>query len=380
MAAALAEPVVPPADASPSELPPPGEAADARSEALVATAEEAGLRYVNDDEPGIRRRKAGGGFTYVGPDGRRISDRAELARIRSLAVPPAYRDVWICPDPDGHIQATGRDDKGRKQYRYHPRFREARESNKYAHMLEFADALPGIRAAIDRDMGRRGLPREKVLATIVHLLENTMIRVGNDDYAKQNKSFGLTTLRDRHVAIAGGKLRFAFKGKSGKSWQLELHDRRVAKIVKASQDLPGQRLFQYLDENGERREVTSSDVNAYLREISGRDITAKDFRTWTGTVLAALMLAETEAAESETAAKRNIKAAIEKVSAVLGNTPTICRKCYVHPEVFDMYLDRSLALRIEEGAEALSQEARLRPEEQAVLTLLRDRLQKKARA
>ena len=342
---------------------------------LKQAAEEAGLSYVSDDQPGIRRRKAGKGFAYLRPDGSRVADEATLARIRSLAIPPAYTDVWICPKANGHIQATGRDAKGRKQYRYHPRFREARDSNKYEHMLEFAESLPAIRAAVDRDMGLRGLPREKVLATVVHLLETTMIRVGNADYVKQNKSYGLTTLRDRHVDVDGSELKFRFKGKSGKTWQLSVRDRRVAKIVKASQDLPGQTLFQYLDGAGEQHEVTSTDVNAYLREISGRDITAKDFRTWTGTVLAALALAELEEADSDAAAKRNIRAAIERVAERLGNTPTVCRKCYVHPEVFDAYLDRGLALEIEEEIEEeLAEAGRLRADEVAVLTLLRRRL------
>lgn len=339
-------------------------------------AEGAGLVYVSDEEPGISRRGAGRGFSYKDAKGRRITDKAELQRIRSLAVPPAYTDVWICPDPNGHIQATGRDAKGRKQYRYHPRFREVRESTKYEHMLDFAAVLPDIRTRIDADLRRRGLPREKVIATVVYLLENTMIRVGNDDYAKKNKSYGLTTLRDRHVDVNGSGLRFEFKGKSGKKWRLKVKDRRVARIVKASQDLPGQRLFQYIDEDGERCEVTSGDVNAYLKEISERDITAKDFRTWTGTVLAALALIEFEEVDSEAAAKRNIKAAIDHVSSRLGNTPTICRKCYVHPEIFNTYLDKQLVLELKEeiDEELKSNVAGLSPEEAAVLALLHKRL------
>src|SRR5215218_8318368 len=246
-------------------------------------AETAGLLYVSDEEPGIRRGKSGTGFTYTKPDGKKVEDKATLKRIHSLAIPPAYTDVWICAKPNGHIQATGRDAKGRKQYRYHPAFREVRESAKYEHMMAFAAALPSIRAKLAEHMALRGLPREKVLATVVHLLENTLIRVGNDDYAKANKSYGLTTLRDPHVKVDGSELRFQFKGESGKMWRLRVKDRRVAKIVKACQDLPGQDLFQYLDENGERKDVTSADVNAYLKEITGRDITAKDFRTWAGT-------------------------------------------------------------------------------------------------
>jgi DNA topoisomerase-1 len=339
-------------------------------------AETAGLVYVSDEEPGIRRKKSGKGFTYLQPDGKKVEDRAILDRIRSLAIPPAYTDVWICPKANGHIQATGRDVKGRKQYRYHPAFREVRESTKYERLLEFAKGLPAIRKTIDEHMSQPGLPREKVLATVVHLLENTLIRVGNEDYAKQNKSYGLTTLRDPHVKVDGGELRFQFKGKSGKTWKLQVKDRRVAKIVKACQDLPGQDLFQYLDENGERQSITSSDVNAYLKEITGRDITAKDFRTWAGTVLAALALTEFEQFDSEAKAKKNIRAAIEQVSARLGNTPTICRKCYVHPEVFSCYLEGGLLLEIKKEIETELREdlSSLRPEEAAVLSLLQERL------
>ena len=339
-------------------------------------AETAGLLYVSDEEPGIRRRKSGKGFTYTRPDGKKVEDGSTLERIKSLAIPPAYTDVWICAKANGHIQATGRDAKGRKQYRYHPAFREVRESTKYEHMLEFAQGLPAIRKTIDEHMSLRGLPREKVLATVVHLLENTLIRVGNSDYVKQNKSYGLTTLRDPHVKVEGSALRFQFKGKSGKTWRLQVKDRRVAKIVKACQDLPGQDLFQYLDENGEQQSITSADVNAYLKEITGSEITAKDFRTWAGTVLAALALAEFEEFDSDAKAKKNIRAAIEKVSARLGNTSSICRKCYVHPEVFASYLDRGLLLDIKEEIETELREdlASLRPEEAAVLALLEQRL------
>jgi DNA topoisomerase I len=339
----------------------------------------AGLRYVSDGEPGIRRQKRGKGFRYLSPDGSPVKDAATLERIRKLAIPPAYSDVWICLDERGHIQATGRDAKQRKQYRYHPRFREVRDSTKYHHMLEFAAALPLIRRHVDEHMRLRGLQREKVLATVVHLLETTMIRVGNADYAKQNKSYGLTTLGDRHVAINGSELRFQFKGKSGKTWRLKVKDRRVARIVKASQDLPGQHLFQYLDEDGARREVTSGDVNAYLKEISGRDITAKDFRTWNGTVLAAMALAAYESVDSQAAAKRNIRAAIESVASRLGNTPTICRKCYIHPEVFEAYLSEELRLETCDRAEAELRDdvAGLRSEEAVVLAFLQQRLSRK---
>lgn len=336
-----------------------------------ATAEAAGLSYVSDDRPGITRQKKGRSFAYFKPDGTRIADEKTLTRIRSLAIPPAYTDVWICPRANGHIQATGRDAKGRKQYRYHPKFRETRDSSKYEHMLEFADALPAIRARVDADMAKRGLPREKVLATIVHLLETTMIRVGNADYAKQNKSFGLSTLRNRHIDIDGAELRFNFKGKSGKTWKVSVRDRRVARIVKSIQELPGQQLFQYIDEDGETCEVSSSDVNAYLREISGADITAKDFRTWTGTVLTALSLAAAEPAENERGLKQRLKAAICDVASALGNTPAVCRKAYIHPEIIDAYSAQELALRIREDSEA---EGELRPEEKAVYDLLRKRL------
>jgi DNA topoisomerase-1 len=339
-------------------------------------AETAGLAYVSDETPGIRRRKSGKGFTYTKPDGTKVSDKATLERIRSLAIPPAYTEVWICPKANGHIQATGRDAKGRKQYRYHAAFREVRESTKYEHMLEFARGLPAIRKTIDEHMSLRGLPREKVLATVVHLLENTLIRVGNSDYVKQNKSYGLTTLRDPHVKVEGGELRFQFKGKSGKTWKLQVKDRRIARIVKACQDLPGQDLFQYIDDDGEQLSITSADVNAYLKEITGRDITAKDFRTWAGTVLAALALAEFEAFDNQAKAKKNIREAIEKVASRLGNTPSICRKCYVHPEVFACYLDGGLLLDVKEQIETQLREdlANLKPEEAAVLTLLQERL------
>ncbi|MFT8242509.1 DNA topoisomerase IB [Roseomonas sp. BN140053] len=332
----------------------------------------AGLRYVSDEAPGISRRKSGSGFSYRGPDGKPIKDKAVLERIWSLAIPPAYKDVWICQHANGHIQATGRDDKGRKQYRYHPRWREVRDASKYEHVMEFAEALPAIRARVEADMKRPGLPREKVLATVVHLLETTLIRVGNDDYAEQNGSYGLTTLQNRHVKVDGGELRFGFKGKSGKQWKLKVSDRRVAKIVRACQELPGQELFQYLDADGTPHDVTSADVNGYLHEISGRDITAKDFRTWAGTVLAALALREFERFDSQAAAKRNVKAAIERVSAKLGNTPTVCRKCYVHPDVLDTYLEGGLVLEIVEEAKAELRDnlSALRPEEAAVLALL----------
>ncbi|OHV15397.1 DNA topoisomerase I [Methylorubrum extorquens] len=345
-------------------------------------ARDAGLRYVDDSKPGLRRKRNGKGFRYIDPKGAPVRDAEEIARLKSLAIPPAYTEVWICPHPNGHIQATGRDEKGRKQYRYHPRFREAREASKFHRIMAFAEALPGIRARIDADMGKRGLPREKVLATVVHLLETTLIRVGNDDYARSNKSYGLTTLRDPHVKVAGSEMRFRFKGKSGKEWSVSVRDRRVAKIVKACQDLPGQELFQYLDEDGQRRDVTSSDVNAYLREITGEDFTAKDFRTWAGTVLAALALREFEAFDNAAKAKKNLRAAIESVSSRLGNTPTICRKCYIHPQILDCYLEGGMLLQVKEAVEGeLKNELDvLRPEEAAVLSLLRAHLERATKA
>ena len=340
-------------------------------------AESAGLSYVNDDEPGIARHRVGKNFTYKAADGTRVNDQATLDRIRHLAIPPAYKDVWICSDPNGHLQATGRDDKGRKQYRYHPKFREVRESAKFEHVTSFAAALPDIRAKVATDIAKRGLPREKVLATIVHLLESTLIRVGNEDYVKQNESYGLTTLRNAHVHVHGADLKFEFKGKSNKQWRLGIKDRRVAKIVRACQELPGQHLFQYVDHDGHRHAVTSHDVNGYLHEISGRDITAKDFRTWAGTVMAALALREFETVDSDAKAKKNVRAAIERVSAKLGNTATICRKCYVHPEVLNSYMSGNLLLEIKQEVDAELRDnlAALSPEEAAVLALLEGRLQ-----
>ena len=340
-------------------------------------AESAGLIYVHDDrEPGITRRKSGTGWSFRSPDGTPIKDAATIARIRKLAIPPAYSDVWICADARGHIQATGRDDKGRKQYRYHAAFREVRDSAKYEHVTAFAAALPLIRATVRQHMGLHGLPRQKVLATVVYLLETTLIRVGNEGYAKQNHSYGLTTLEDRHVDTHGSDLRFSFKGKSNKMWNLKLHDRRVAKIVKACHDLPGQHLFQYVDHDGHQHGVSSHDVNAYLREITGRDVSAKDFRTWAGTVLAALALQEFGMIDSEAKAKKNVRAAIEHVASRLGNTPTICRKCYVHPAVVNSYLSGELLLEVKEELDAELREdlPRLKPEEVAVLTLLERRI------
>lgn len=303
-----------------------------------AAAREAGLRYVSDAGPGIRRRRSGTGFSYRLPDETLLRDAATLQRLRSLAIPPAWTDVWICPRADGHIQATGRDARGRKQYIYHPDFRNLRESGKYAALPDFARLLPAIRARVAADMDLSGLPRDKVLAAIVHLLERTLIRIGNADYAQQNGSHGLTTLTRRHVKVESGRLRFRFTGKSGRSWDLQLHDRRVLKVIRACQELPGQELFRYRSEDGSVLTVSSADVNDYLRTVSGSDVTAKDFRTWAGTVMAALALQAFAAPRSQREAKRNLKAAVAEVSGKLGNTVTICRKCYIHPVVIERYL------------------------------------------
>ena len=298
------------------------------------------------------------------------------APATALAIPPAYTDVWICPDPRGHIQATGRDAKGRKQYRYHPRWRKVRDETKYGRMIAFAQALPQIRERVERDLALPGLPREKVLATVIRLLETTLIRVGNDEYAKTNKSFGLTTMRDRHVEIAGSTVKFHFVGKSGKKHQISLSDRRLAKIVKRCRDIPGYDLFQYLDEDGSRVDVKSDDVNAYLREIGGQEFTAKDFRTWAGTVLACMALQEFEAVDGEAQKKKNVVQAIERVSERLGNTPAICRKSYVHPAVLESYLDGTMidALQQHVAQEWADSVRELKPEEAAVFGLLQRRL------
>ena len=339
-------------------------------------AELVGLSYASTDEPGIGRRRAGKGYSYRGPDGKVINDKAALARIRALAIPPAWENVWICADPNGHIQAVGYDARGRKQYRYHAKFREIREDVKYEHMIAFANALPSLRQKVKKDMSAPGMGRRKILATVVNLLETTMIRVGNGSYAKENKSYGLTTLLNRHVKVEGSELKFHFKGKSGKEWRLSVRDRRIAKIVKNCQELPGQHLFQYIDEDGKRQAVTSADVNDYLKEVSGANITAKDFRTWTGTVLAAMALGEFEKADSKARAKKNVTRAVERVASMLGNTPTICRKCYIHPGVVDAYLDGNLLLEVQKDIDKqLSEDMEaLRAEEAAVLSFLHARI------
>ncbi|MDQ2689858.1 MAG: DNA topoisomerase IB [Chloroflexota bacterium] len=347
----------------------------------VESAEEAGLRYVTDDGPGIRRRRAGKGWTYTDADGNRIADPKRVAWFNRLAIPPAWTEVWICPDRRGHIQATGRDARGRKVYRYHPRWRDVREEAKYGRMLAFARALPAIRRRVEADLDRPGLPREKVLAAVVALLERTRIRVGNEQYARDNRSFGLTTLRDRHARIRGGQMTFAFKGKSGKAHEVEVADRRLARIVARCQDLPGQQLFQYVDDDGQRRGVASDDVNAYLREITGQDFSAKDFRTWAGTVLAAMALQEFREFDSEAEAKKNVVRAIETVAEKLGNTPAVSRASYVHPKVIDAYLEGDLLREAREEADRKLRDEieALTPEEAAVYSLLRQRLTEEER-
>jgi len=305
----------------------------------VASAQAAGLRYVSDALPGIRRRRVRGGFGYFGADGASVQDAEVLGRIRSLAIPPAWTKVWICPIPNGHIQATARDAKGRKQYRYHPRYREVRDETKFGRMFEFSEVLPSVRARIERDLARPGLPRAKVLATVVWLLEKTLIRVGNTEYAKENRSYGLTTMKQRHVAVSGASLRFTFRGKSRVNHSVAITDRRIARIVQHCQTLPGEELFQYLDDDGRRQTVDSGDINDYLEEITGRrDITAKDFRTWVGTMRAAAALRDLGPAANSKAAKSNLLRVVDQVAQWLGNTRAVCRKYYVHPTIQEAYL------------------------------------------
>jgi DNA topoisomerase-1 len=305
----------------------------------LASAKVAGLRYINDGAtPGIRRVGKPGRFRYLNTRGRAIKDPAELQRIRSLAIPPAWTDVWICPHPLGHLQATGRDARGRKQYRYHTWWREVRDEVKYGRLAAFAQALSVIRKRTRADLNGPGLTRKRVLAAVVQLLEKTLIRVGNEEYARDNRSYGLTTMRDQHATIAGAHLNFEFRGKSGIQHAVDLRDARLARLVKACRDLPGYELFQYIDEDGRRQSVDSSDVNTYLREMTGEAFTAKDFRTWAGTLMAAKALAEVPTFASAAEAKRNILKVVEQVAKRLGNTKAVCRKCYIHPAVIDAYL------------------------------------------
>lgn len=343
----------------------------------VEAAKSAGLRYVSDMTPGIKRKRAGKHFSYVGLDGKPIHDPAELKRIRALAIPPAWTNVWICPKPNGHIQATGRDAKGRKQYRYHPRWRAVRDETKYHRMIAFGEALPAIRARVTQDLTRPGkLSREKVLAAVILLLDATSIRVGNEEYARANRSYGLTTLRNRHVAISGSSIRFHFRGKGGKEHRVTVRNKRLARIVKDCQELPGHELFQYVGADQQLSTIESADVNDYLRQITGQDFTAKDFRTWSGTVAAAVALEQLGKPETETQAKKNINQAIEITANHLGNTKAICRKCYVHPDVINTYLEGTLLdtlQRYETREHASGKEhERLQPDEQKVLQFLKN--------
>jgi DNA topoisomerase-1 len=335
------------------------------SSASIESADEAGLRFVADGERGIGRQRSGKRFTYRLPTGSQVRDARTLARIRALAIPPAWEDVWICTRADGHLQATGRDARGRKQYRYHSDWTRVRDEAKFERLVAFAKSLPKLRGTIARHMREPGLGRRKVLATVIYLLDTTLVRVGNREYARDNKSYGLTTLQDRHVTFKGGDMRFKFRGKTGKEWRLKLIDRR------ALQELPGQQLFQYEDDEGAVRQVTSADVNDYLRTIAGAEVSAKDFRTWAGTVLAAIALRDLQPAASATDAKRNISSALKAVAARLGNTPTICRKCYVHPEVLTAYLDGKLATLLARApGKSLQRVFAALPEEEAATLLL----------
>jgi DNA topoisomerase-1 len=341
-------------------------------------AAEASLTFVSDEQPGVRRRKAGSGFSYRDPDGKTIRQRRVLDRIKSLAVPPAWTDVWICADPHGHMQATGRDAKGRKQYRYHPQWRELCDADKYEHLLDFGRALPRIRRTVRRDLELSGFPRERALATVVSLLEATMIRVGNEEYARANASYGLTTLRNRHVRVHRGELRLVFRGKSKIEHEVTVEDRRIARIIRKLQDLPGQQLFQFVDDEGARRPVQSEDVNEYLRAAADADVTAKDFRTWMGTLLTATGLAARDRPESEREAKRVVTSTVADVAEQLGNTPAVCRRCYVHPTVIERFLTGDLR---DEWAKVPGSPRRdLRADEHRLLGILRPARTRRAAA
>jgi DNA topoisomerase I len=356
-----------------------GNGANIVAEAMDA-AEGAGLRYVSDDRAGYTRKAKGDDFEWFDMEGKGIRDEQRVLRIERLAIPPAWTEVWVSPSANGHIQATGRDARGRKQYIYHERWREVRDENKYDRIVGFGKALPKIRKRVAQDLKLPGLPREKVLATVVQLLERTFIRIGNEEYARENKSFGLTTMKDRHVEVKGSKLRFRFRGKSGREHEVDVTDRHIAKIISKLQDLPGQDLFQYVDDDSEVGDISSQDVNEYLREITGEDFSAKDFRTWAGTVLTAIALNAQEKFENAKQAKANIRNAIAAVAKILGNTPAICRKCYVHPAVLESYLDEKsidgLKQMTEETLER--EDVGLRSSEKAVLKFLESRLTKKA--
>ena len=338
-------------------------------------ASRAGLRYVTDGVSGIRRKRVGAGWAYYAPDGALIKDSRERKRLNSLAIPPAWMQVWICPDPDGHIQATARDARGRKQYRYHPQYREARDRSKFRRMLEFSEVLPRLRERIERDLRADSLSRRQILATVVRLLDRTLIRVGNDEYARENRSYGLTTLRRRHVTVEGTMLRFSFRGKSGVEHTIAVSDPRLAKIVQRCRELPGEELFQYVDGKGHRQLISSDDINAYLREASGRDITAKDFRTWGGTMLAAVELRRMGEAASRRETDRNIVAAIDIVAERLGNTRAVCRKYYVHPALLEAYrMGATVPQPPAKGQGRRMRGAALRRDEVLVLQFLQERV------
>lgn len=344
----------------------------------VESAKEAGLRYVSDSQPGLTRRRSGKSFRYFDAEGKPVRDQATMARIRSLVIPPAWKDVWICASPNGHLQVTGRDARGRKQSRYHPRWRAVRDETKYERMLLFGSALPAVRERVEEHLALPGLPRNKVLAAIVRLLERTLIRVGKDEYARENGSYGLTTMRGRHVQVRGSRVTFRFPGKSGVKHTIEFSDRRLARIVERCQDIPGYELFEYLDEEGEPHAIDSADVNDYLREISQQDFTAKDFRTWAGTVLACMTLRDFEEFTSATEAKKNVVAAIKSVAEKLGNTPAVCRKCYVHPAVLDCYMAGSLRRAAKRASGEDDEIAAIRREEGSLMELLREAAAKAA--
>ncbi len=339
----------------------------------IESAKAAGLRYVTDKKPGITRRREGDDFAYIGVDGQPIADEKTLERIKGIGIPPAWEEVWISPLARGHIQATGRDAKGRKQYRYHAKWRAIRDETKYSHMVLFGETLPMIRKFIGQDLSRHGLPRERVLATVVTLLDETHIRIGNEEYARENESYGLTTMQHEHVDVEGATIHFEFRGKSGKNHVVDVKDRRVAKIIKRCEELPGHELFQYLDHDGERHTIESNDVNAYLHAITGQHFTAKDFRTWAGTVVAAHTLKSLGPFESETQGKKNVVEAVKRAAAELGNTPAICRKSYVHPGIVDAYLKGTLLAspELQEEREAAESRDGLRSEEAEVLALVR---------
>jgi len=339
----------------------------------IQSARSVGLRYVNGSEPGIVRKRHGRGFIYVGPNGKTIRSPATLRRIKNLAIPPAWENVWICVAQDGHLQATGRDAKGRKQYIYHPRFRESRNGTKYDRMLAFGSALPRIRKCVERDLRLPGLPKRKVLALVVKLLDQTSLRVGNVEYMRNNGSYGLTTLRDRHARVNGQSVKFRFRGKSGVLRELDLCDPQLAKIVRRCKDVPGQELFQFQTDSGEHHPINSEDVNAYLRDIAGEAVTAKDFRTWHGTTQMLNELLATEAPTSQTQCKKRLVAAIKSTSAMLGNRPGICREYYVHPVVMESYQDGALS-----ASPCPPRTGRILPEEAGVLELVKKSRRKKS--